>query len=255
MKTLCAALSLLLLLSVSAEPEKLVFRAACFPPFLMNAHSAEPGFAVELIRAAVPPDLYEIKFEDDPQGTALFHLRDSAFQGAAGVSQVNVPGVIFCRIPLFRSGTAVCERTDSNRRFKNLESLEDARTLFSADSPLPNELAEFLDRHRGDGRAEVVTGRDAVLKNMRRLARHDCDFLIDQRDALSWALIKVCGGKSRKRDLFRIIPLSRQGIDYFLALNADDLRCAGFAKIFDERLEKFMKTPEYAKLRKKYGME
>lgn len=234
-----------------AAPQEINLRTEYFPPFVCGLNSkTHPGIAIEILRKVFPADKYRLNFRNQGWQWAMRDLQRNQCHAVIGVCKADKPNLVYPRLPLFRTVSAVYLRKDSPLKFDSAASLAKTKTGFVTDYSHSDEFDRFLKEHAADGIAVVYNGWNATDKMVRDMMQNKLQAIVNYTAVMDCTLKRI---RNSAKQIKAVKTLDNEA-EYYIAFTPGKRESWSFVKQFDQEFAKFRKTPEFKKLLEKYGL-
>jgi polar amino acid transport system substrate-binding protein len=189
----------LLLWALHADAADLVLSADEWCPYNCDPRSDHPGFAVEIARAVFAGTGRGVDYRVASWTRSLAEARAGRFDGVISASPAEEPDFIYPMEPVGMSRTGIAVRRDSDFRPGDANPFE-GRIIGAIDSySYFGAAGAYIRAHAADpSRIQFLSGSDALVLNLRKLAAGRVDIVIDDANVLALAIDRQrLGGQLR----------------------------------------------------------
>lgn len=236
--------------AVAAEATTLVAVADEWCPYTCAEAAPQPGYLVDILRAAFEPLGYRIEYRVLPWTRALRETLVGRADMALGATPENAGDLLLPRLPAGRDESSFAVRRDSPWRYGGVGDLEAITLGVTADYTYFPEVDDWIARHRHDPlRIDVATGESPLEGSLRKLQNGRIDAFIENRNVLLYAA-------SRHRTRFGIRLEGRiAGSDIVIGFSPATPRGPALVDAFDARLRELRASGELAAILARYGLD
>lgn len=238
---------LLLVSSSSAgETTKIRLRADLWMPYNGEPTAAQPGFAVELARAAFEPRGIAVDYGTLAWPEALRQVKSGAIDGVIGANAIECEGLVRPHQAIGLPRIGFFTRKDNPWRFTSVAALKDIR-LGVIDSYSYFDTLDALIRNPNN-KVIVYKGDGGLMRAIEDLELAKVDMVPETAAVFYWT-VKESG---RNSGAFHLAYL-RQGEPIFIAFAATS-EGKRLAEIFDVRVTELRTTGVFQALLEKYRL-
>lgn len=149
-------------------------------PYACESSGSHTGFAVDITRAALESEGYQVVYKNLPYERALFEVKRGRIDAVIPTFKDEAPGFIFPSYAVSLTEYCFYVLEDEPHRYNGLKSLESMRFVATSGYSYGKELDAFIASDQG-ARVTLLGGNDVSnrLRELIRLKRFDA--LLDDR--------------------------------------------------------------------------
>jgi len=191
-KTLLLACMLLMTEARWASADTISIRADAWPPYNGDPASETPGYGIEILKAIFSKGGHTIDYQTIPWTRALADVKSGKFDGAIGASTEDGAGCLFPKEPIGFMDTQVFAKKGSAWTYTGIDSLKSIKlgAIADYDYGMP-ELNKYIKEKAGTDAVQLMTGDDALEKNISKLQAGRIDVLVEAEAVVKWTLKKM----------------------------------------------------------------
>ncbi len=168
----------------SARADVIELRANPWCPFNCTPGSAAPGFMVELTREALAPFGHEVRYAQLNWSRSLAQVRSGEITGIIGTDADEAPGLVFSPA-LGQYQEVLGFRRGERRDIARISELAGLRLGALQDYEYNSDVLEHIAARSAEpGEIQLLSGDDALARNLRKLLAGRIDVLVADRIAL-----------------------------------------------------------------------
>ncbi len=236
-------------LSASAQ-ETITCRADTWAPFNGDPDSDKPGYVIEIMKAIFEPKGYKIDYKVIPWSRAVKELAEGKFDVAVGASKDDCPDAVFPDQEIADIRFAFFALPSSKWSFKGLDSLAEVKLGAIEGYAYGEEIDKRIASAKESGKAELVSGDNALERNVKKLQAGRIDALIEAPQVFSWT-VRAMG--LQEGSFAKAGELDSPQKNY-VAFSQAKASSKSYAKIFDEGMVELRKSGKLSGILAKYGL-
>lgn len=235
----------------AGEGEKVVtVRSDIFCPFVCAAESDQPGYVIELTRAAFAHHGYHVDYQVIPYARAIEATRRGEFDAVAAVALEDMPDFIFSHV-VGLSPTVLATRKGSGFVWRGPESLEPLRlgAVIGIES-WGSEVSGYIAANRDNpNRVDFTGGDEPYTINVRKLLAGRVDVIADSGPVLTYRLARL-----GVADAVEIHPVPNEVQPLMMGFSPANARSNELVRLFNDGLARIRSSGELARILASYGM-
>lgn len=243
---LFALLAVLGLAQPGLAAEKIVLQADPWCPHTCEAQASQPGYMVEIAKAAFAARGHQVEYRTVPWARAIADVRAGKVAGAIGALRTEAQDLVVHHEPLGRQANAMAVRAGDAWVFKGLGSLDGKVVGAILDYSYSPEIDAWLSEHKAGVR--FTGGENALARNLRMLASGRLDVVVEDEAVLLHQL-----RSSPERDRVRIAGRMGGG-DLFIAFAHAGGRGVRLAHDLDQGIRDLRASGELQRILASYGL-
>lgn len=237
------------LLVSSARADVIELRADPWCPFNCTPGSAAPGFMVELTREALTPFGYEVRYAQLNWSRSLVQVRSGEITGLIGTDASEVPELIFSP-PLGQYQEALGFRRGELREITRISELTGLRLGATRDYDYTTEVLEHIAaRSPEPGEIQLLSGNDALARNLRKLLAGRIDVMVEEHSALLYQLQQL-----GLQDQVVLLPHA-QSSSLHIGFSPRHPRSALYVRQMEQGLAELRRSGRYRAILARYGLK
>ena len=238
------------LLVSSARADVIELRADPWCPFNCTPGSAAPGFMVELAREALAPFGHEVRYAQLNWSRSLVKVRSGEITGLIGTDPSEVPELIFSP-PLGQSQEALGFRRGELREITRISELAGLRLGATRDYDYytTEVLAQIAARSPEPGEIQLLSGNDALARNLRKLLAGRIDVMVEEHSALLYQL-----QQQGLQDQVVLLPHA-QSSPLHIGFSPRHPRPAFYVRQMEQGLATLRRSGRYRAILARYGLK
>lgn len=239
----------LLLAVAPLRAETLVIAGDLWCPINCPADGGRPGIFVELAQQIFAESGIEVEYRVLNWARAVADTRSGRLGAVIGAGVQDAPDFIFTPTAPGLSRMCFYALRGGDWHYQGLASLENRRLGAINGYSYGDELDLYLQRMRQSPQVQLVTGDQALLTNLRKLRRGRVDVLMEN----AWVMQNVL----TEHHLFdEIVEVGCRPYDIpiYLAFSPSRPESAGYARLFEQGLQRFRQDGRLQALMSRYGV-
>jgi len=199
----------LLLWAMHAQGAALMLGADQWCPFNCDPNSDHPGFAVEIARAIFAGSGRGVQYRVASWTRSLEDAREGRLDGVISASPLEEPDLIFPREPVGMSRSGIAVRRDSDFRLAADRPFDGRIIGAIASYDYSGPAGAYIRAYAADPtRIQFLSGSDALVMNLRKLAAGRVDVVPDDTNVLATAIkLQGLGGQLKVAALQDCAPV------------------------------------------------
>lgn len=238
--------------SSSANADTITVRADAWPPYNGDPKSDLPGYGIEVLKAVFSKAGHTIDYQTMPWTRALADVKAGKFDGAIGASEEDGAGCLFPKESIGFMDTELYVKKGSSWTYSSLDSMKSVKlgAIDEYDYGIP-ELNAYIKEKKGTDSVQVMTGDDALEKNINKLLAGRIDVLIEAEAVVKWTLKKM---GLPEDSLSKAGSLNKPSA-IFIVFSPAKPSSKGYADIFDTGIAGLRSSGELKTILDKYGVK
>ena len=240
---------ILTFLTTSVVADEIVLVADEWCPYNCDPVSDKPGFMVEIATIAFAKQGHTIKYITLPWARAIISVRAGWYDGIIGSGKHETPDFIFPDTALGKATHTFYVKKENPWRYEGLDSLKAINLGVITKYSYGNLLEDYIKPNKGNRKVQIVTGNNALNKNIKKLLLGRIDALIEDKSVFNYHL-----HSTQAPDEF-----TDAGAAYsekvYIAFSPKIANSKNYAEILSNTIEELRTNGELAIILKKYGME
>lgn len=235
-----------------ADAKTLVVRADMWMPYNGEPNATRPGFMIEILREVFEPQGVRVDYDLMPWSRALEECKRGAIDAIVGAGEDRKPNYVFPEEEIGFSGGGWLVRKDFQWEFTGIDSLASVRLGLNDTYTYDAELDAYAKAHRESDRVQMVSGDDAVEKQIKKLLSHRIDVFYEDPAVMLWEVtLQNATDKVRMATLDPVEKFER----VFLGLSKEKPESAAHAALFDAGVRALRASGRLAEIMAAYGLE
>lgn len=230
---------------VAAGPLRLV-SPDYWCPFSCPASQPQQGFTIDILRAALETQGYDISFRNMNYARALVAVRQGQFDAIPAVYRNEAPDFVFSRQAIARNRYCVYTAPESRWSYRQPADLAGKRIGLIKGYDYGARLNAWLDRT--ESTVDLHTGDQIVPRMMSKVAMKRLDALVEDESVVDWLLHQRNGP-----------PLRKAGCEAaswsYLAISPRYPQADKLAHDFDSGLRLLRSNGQLANIMANYGLK
>lgn len=249
---LLAAAFLFSALTLSAAQE-IVIATQNYAPYVCWVGSpTHPGFLVELLRMIYPPPQYNLKIVHQSWEWSRQNLSRGRVHAIIGMTRADDPHLIYPATPAFTLQYGLYLPVDSTFRYTRADDLLLLmKKGFLKNESFTDDLDRFTREHAEDGTIVFYSSAGESPRMMRDLMDGSIEAFITTTASADWAY-------SRRNDFPETMIVLHRTLGepqtYYIGFSNRKKESGALARRFDSEMKKIIRTSDYRRLQKKYGL-
>jgi polar amino acid transport system substrate-binding protein len=237
-------------LTAAAQEKTLTIAADEWCPINCRPDSAQPGIGIELAKKIFEPLGYRINYIIVPWSRALEDIHAGHVDALVGAGRSDDAGLVFPTHPIYNMTDDFYALDDNAWQYNGAQSLLGHRIGVIKGYGYVPELQSYIAEHRKTPSAvQEVAGDDALLQNIRKLAAHRIDIIIESKPIMDYTLRQQqLSGKITWRGGIRQDPV-------FVAFSPVLSESPALAQAYDAGIERLRAAQQLQALYAAYGLE
>lgn len=235
-------------ITVGHAAEVMKIRADVWMPVNGDPAAANPGYAVEMLRAIFPPQGIEIDYQTMPWPEALKAAEKGEIDGVIGASKIEAAKMVVPSETIAVARVGLFALKGSNWNYANTESFAKIRLGAIEAYDYWEALNDYIQHHAAP-QILLLKGKTPLTDGIEKLRHGEIDVLPETIPVFIWAL----KGQKLSMSDFRIV-YTHEGDDVFVAF-APNAAGRRFAKLLDEGLQRLRQSGALTKILRRYGLE
>ncbi len=154
-------------------------------PYNCAPNSAQPGFAVEIVRDVFAKSGYTVTYQAAGWARCIEDTRAGRFTAIIGAIRADAPDFTFPQQPIGTSRADFAVRKADAFRYNGPHSFDGRVIATTRNYSFGGETGAYLTAHANDTKAvEFVSGDDALPKNLAKLVAGRVDLVVDDGNVL-----------------------------------------------------------------------
>ena len=185
-------------------------RADAWPPFNDAPASDHPGYVVEMLKAIFEPQGYKIDYQTMPWTRALVEVEAGRVDAVIGASPEEAPTCVYPKEEMGLMKVGFYTLKSNPWGYGGLDSLKKVKLAAVEGysySATEGALSKYLSETKPPA-VQLMTGDDALLRNIRKLFAKHVDTVIESDVVFMWTV--------------------RNAKDKNLGIDPDGIKCAGY---------------------------
>ncbi len=237
--------------SGSALADQIVLASDNWCPFNCEPESQNPGYMIEIARAAFEPLGHTVTYTLVPWSRAIKDTRRGKYQGIIGGYKSDAPDFIYPENELGMIGMSIFVTKDAEWKYTGLDSLSVISLGVIRDYEYSTEINRYIDEHLGEAnRIQMLSGDEPLAINIRKLIRGRIDALIETPPVL-WYTAKELGVTDELKSAGVAVEAKKA---YIAFSPAEPEKSKKYAQILSETVERLRKSKKLETILEKYGL-
>ncbi|MFZ1415856.1 MAG: transporter substrate-binding domain-containing protein [Defluviicoccus sp.] len=225
-------------------------RSDMYCPYVCAAESDQPGYVIELTRAAFAAFGYRVDYEVIPYARAIEATRRGEFDAVAAVAVEDTPGFVFSNAVGW-SPTVLATRKGSGFVWRGPESLAPLRlgAVIGIES-WGSEVSGYIAANRDNpDRIDFSGGDDPYVMNVRKLLAGRVDVIADGELVLKHTLARLNATDAVE---VHLVPSEVQPL--LMGFSPANERSQTLVRMFNDGLARIRSSGELARILVRYGI-
>ena len=231
-----------------ATADVINLRADQWCPFNCDPDSERPGYMVEIAQEALALYGHEVSYKTMSWSRSLDLVRSGGIDGVIGTDQSESPTLVFgTSIAQYQEAAAF--RVGETRPIESEVSLEGLRLGGIQDYDYSEFLLEYIENNSSDPtRIQLLTGDNALERNLRKLQANRIDLLLEERSVLAYSVSRM--QLEAQLELSFVGDMSELYIAFSPALETSTT----YAQQLSEGYQRLQESGRVAEILAKYGL-
>lgn len=240
---LCAVL---LPLSGSAQAaETMTLRADSWCPYNCDPKSDKPGYVVEMAKAIFEGKGVTVDYQVEPWTRALDAVRAGTYHGAIGAARGDAPDLVFPSLPIGMNEFTLAVPKGKAFKWEGVASLKGKKLGAIQGYDYDPEINDYIKANK-DG-VDLITGDDAVEKNIRKLAAGRTDAFLENA-----AVVKYTAAQLGMADKFDYVDLGKKD-PLFIGFTPAKPEGKKYAEMLQAGVKELRESGKLKAILEKYG--
>ncbi len=252
----CGSFLLLLFSSLSAyADDPIVLASDPYPPYIMDTADGN-GFVTDIAIKALAAKGLKAVYKNVPFKRAIKGVEAGEYDGVLAISKDARENFIYPSETLGAFRNSFFTRKDDNWQWKgSTKDLEDRTLGFITGYEFGSETGfmDYIKANEGKSkRLQIVSGSDALEKNMKKLESSRIDVFIDD-ELVVWYTANKVG----LTDAIRSAGSFQQDKPEYVSIGfkKGDAKAEAYVKALDEGIQILRESGELQKILEKYGLK
>ncbi|MCS6243157.1 MAG: ABC transporter substrate-binding protein [Opitutus sp.] len=242
--------ALMLGLSSPLCAETIEVRADSWMPYNGDPAAAQPGYVVELLRAAFPNDT--LNYSVCSWAQACTDLTEGKIDAIIGATTSDAPGAVIPELPIGDYRNCFYIKKGDPWRYTGINSLKSIR--LAAIAGYVYDLGGPLDSYLKRAKAPAVrfgTGDNPLDDNIAQLRKGDVEVIVENPNVMHWNLIQK---QATPGEIHSAGSLTKEGYPLHVAFTGQKEASVTRAEQLTATVKKMRESGELARLLERYGM-
>jgi polar amino acid transport system substrate-binding protein len=242
-------LAVVLFAAKGALADTIALRADPWCPYTCSPDSDQPGFAVEIARAAFEASGHVVDYQELNWARSVEETRRGLHAGIIGAIVADAPDFIFASEPIAVGAIGFAVRKGTAFRFEGAGSLTGKVLGTISGYAFAGEVGTYIEAHGNDrAKVQLTSGEEALAKNFKKLLDDRIDVLVDDVNVLRHAINELGLG-----DAVEIADTDATGAVY-IAFSPAIPRAEEYARGLSDGIVRLRASGRLAEILKPYGI-
>ncbi|MEN8190249.1 MAG: ABC transporter substrate-binding protein [Thermodesulfobacteriota bacterium] len=232
--------------------DTITLRADEWCPYNCTPGTQLPGYMVEVADKIFSRADHTVDYQSMPWSRAIAEARSGSINGVIGAGITDAPGFIFPTEPLGFMKNSFWARRDESWRFTDIASLQKVVLGAVQDYDYTREINEYITDKNNSDRVEVIHGRSALERNIKKLLGHRIDVIIEDENVF---LTKI-QALGKTQDVIKVgaIKGELKMQQLFIAFSPGHEKSAEYGRLLSDGISRLRESGELAVIMAKYGL-
>jgi polar amino acid transport system substrate-binding protein len=237
----------------AASAETITIRADVWCPFNCDPASPDPGFMVEVAKAALEPAGHKVEYAALNWARAITDTRAGTYSAIVGAAHTDAPDFVFPATAIGSIHNCFFVKPDSTFVYKGLESLGSIAVGVAKDYSYDADFDAYIAANAKDPKkVDVVSGDKPLELNLKKVAAGRIGAFVEDESVLKSYLFRNKMPADTVKNAGCIVGKDN---DLFVAFGPKLPKAAEYAKLVGDKMDAMRKDGSLATLLKKYGIE
>lgn len=248
-------LNCLLALSISVLPSYLkadtvTILSDLWYPINGQPNSSHPGYMIEIAQEILQPHGHQLDYRLAPWKRSILEVRKGNADCIIGAYKSDAPDFIFPQQAWGQAEFNFYSKLGTQWKYQGIETLNDIRLGVITGYAYSQELDQYIEKHKGSERIQVMSGESALVQNIRKLLANRLDAIISFDPVLMRQLKKM--NLEHELVLTGTLELA-QGL--YIACSPNKAASRKLIELFDQGYSKLKAKGIVDKILFKYGIK
>jgi polar amino acid transport system substrate-binding protein len=219
-------------------------------PMNGNPTSFQPGYMIEIAQVILAKHGHLLDYRLAPWKRSLLEVRQGNADCIVGAYKSDAPDFIYPQLAWGRAEFGFYVPTSSNWIYKGIHTLDDLNLGVISGYTYSPELDRYIARHLINSNVQVISGENALEKNIRKLLARRLDAIVAFKPVMNNELLKL--GFQQKVKAAGTVEYSQL---MYIACSPRKVSSHYYSKLFSVGIAELRKTGELESILKKYGLK
>lgn len=238
--------------ATAAHADTISIRADVWCPYNCDPKDPNPGYMIEVAKAALEPLGHTIDYQSLNWARAITEAREGKYSGLAGAAKSDAPDFIFPASATGVGRNCFYVKPDNKWEYKGIPSLAGFAIGVIKDYSYDElELDAYIKEHAKDAKkVDIVAGDNGLDLNMKKLQAGRIGALVEEENVIKNYLFT----KKLPPTAVKAAGCVKES-ELFVAFSPKTPKSAELAKAVADKLEAMRKDGSLKTLLAKYGIE
>lgn len=244
------SLCLLLLISVNAGAGIITIRSDTWPPFNGEPKDAKAGYMIEVLREIYAPHGHKIDYQLMSWDDSLENVRKGEFNAVVGAAKDDAPDFVFPREAFGTSSNTFFALNKTKWEYKGISSLAKIKLGVIEDYSYSEELDNYIEANKKNGKVAVSRGEDALALLINKLQSGTVDVVVEDASVMLFSVMKLGIPPGQ----IKAVGFPRDSQDIYVAFAPGNPASKEYAQLFDEGIRKLRSSGKLQQILTRYNL-
>ena len=248
MKNLAVMVCLAVSMQV-AKAETISLRADTWCPYNCDPKAPNPGYMIEIAKAALEPSGNKIDYETLNWARSIAESREGKYTGIVGAAKTDAEDFVYPSTPLGVSTNCFFVKKDSPWVFKDIKSLAGITIGVIKDYTYTGTIDKYIiDNAKDSKKVDIVSGDNPLELNLKKLQAGRIGAFIEDSSVVSSYMFT-----KKMADTVKTAGCVKD-TEIYVAFSPKDPKAKEHAKLVSDKLLSMRKDGSLKTLLSKYGI-
>ena len=237
-------------LASAAMADTITMRADVWCPFNCDPKDPNPGFMIEVAKAALEGAGHKIDYQTLNWARAISETRLGNFDAIVGASKTDAPDFTFPEVALGRTKNCFFAKKDATWEYKGLASLANATVGVIKDYSYAKAFDDYVKANAKDSKkVDVVSGDNPLELNLKKLQMGRITTFVEDD-----SVMKSYQFKKKSDDVKNVGCIEDADTSLYIAFGPKSAKGKEFAKLLSDKIAQMRKDGTLKTILEKYGI-
>lgn len=232
-----------------ALADTITLRADVWCPYNCEPASANPGYMIEIAKAALEPAGHKVDYANLNWARAIVESRNGAFTGIVGAAKNDAPDFVFPDNSMGHASNCFFAKPDSAWKYESLDSIKGVTIGVIKDYSYEDSFDEYVKANAKDSKKiDFVSGDTPLDLNLKKVAAGRITAFIEDAAVLDNHL-----AEKKMTGVVKNVGCIKES-DVFVAFSPKNPKSKEYAKLLSDKVAAMRKDGSLSTMLKKYGL-